>query len=211
MCSLRAFQPMTLSRHSGVALPLFGLHWCINSVISSPATISSPVIFCRYRCIHLPVGHLSLDPPVTFGRRVVTFGRCDLEETRAWAWRSPIGSVRRLPGPGHGRRPPREITVGVIASSVRHKFHNELVSIGSQKPPRIPGDRLPSANGYRSINEWNGMNLCARDQDPLGKHGNAMSACRQGDERLRCGAIEAHARLDARGLAGGVEPFARGK
>ena len=61
------------------------------------------------------------------------------------------------------------------------------------------------------MDKWNGMNLRARDQHALGNHSNAMSACGQGDERLRSGALEGDVRSDTRRLAGGVQPFPLGK
>jgi hypothetical protein len=119
-------------------------------------------------------------------------------------------SCRSL-GSRHGRRASREIAVGIIGLSVCHKLSNKMVRVGSQKPLRIPGNRLPPADRHPAIDERDGMDPCVGNQYALRYHRNAIARCCQRNERLRSGTFEGDVRSDTRRLAGRVEPFPRGK
>jgi hypothetical protein len=102
----------------------------------------------------------------------------------------------------HGRRASRKVAVGIIGSSVCHKFSNKIAFIGSQKPLRIPGNRVPSADWYPSGNKWGAMNPRLGNQYALRYYRNALARGCQRNERLRSGTFEGNVRSDTRRLTG---------
>jgi hypothetical protein len=114
-------------------------------------------------------------------------------------------------GPRHGRCASRKIAVWIIGSGVCDKLSDKMVCIGSQKPLRIPGNRMPPADRRPTVDEGDGMNPCVGNQYALRHHRNAVARCCQRNERLRSGTFEDKVRSDTRRLAGRVEPFPRGK
>ena len=90
-----------------------------------------------------------------------------------------------------------------------HQLGHEMLRVGSQKPLRIPRDVRPPADRRAAMNQRDRADTVTWHAGIRGKDCNRVVGRREGDKRVRCGALQEHTRPDMRHVARDVEPLAR--
>src|SRR5215831_17112629 len=98
-------------------------------------------------------------------------------------------STRRLLRAWQRRCASRDVPVWIVLSRIGDELLDEPTRKGRQKALGVPRDHPPTPDRHAAIGQWNAKNLSTREQYAGGNDGDAIAACRQGNERLRGGAF----------------------